>query len=196
MTDPCNATAPPANPHLPFRARLRPAAGPAHGPAMPHSNRFDRLAPSATAVNLHLLLCIVEPRDATVVVWPSRRLRVNRQRSRAFAVTVGPERLRAGRSSRPDRLQRRPGVADRVQQPAVNGTNAMAWRSRSGVALRNVHLRAPQSVDYVPSGSDVGPAVRGGQRITDAPDAWCPSRPTSARWRHREPDAAAWRHVW
>lgn len=38
-----------------------------------------------------------------------------------------------------------------TQEPAVNGVNANAgW-----VALRNVHLRAPQTTDYVEPGSDV-----------------------------------------
>lgn len=42
-----------------------------------------------------------------------------------------------------------------TQQPAVNGTLAFVGDSTSGIALRNVHLRAPQSSDYVRPGSDV-----------------------------------------
>jgi copper(I)-binding protein len=42
-----------------------------------------------------------------------------------------------------------------VQEPAVNGTTGLAGNSTSGVALRNVHLRAPQSSDYVQPGSSV-----------------------------------------
>jgi len=49
----------------------------------------------------------------------------------------------------------RPGQLSQtaVQEPAVNGTNAVAGDPVTGVVLRNIHLRAPQSVDYVPSGS-------------------------------------------
>ena len=41
-----------------------------------------------------------------------------------------------------------------MQQPAVNGTGASVG-DRLGIALRNVHLRAPQTGDYVQPGSDV-----------------------------------------
>lgn len=40
------------------------------------------------------------------------------------------------------------------QQPAVNGTLAWVGDPTSGIALRNVHLRAPQTSDYVRPGSD------------------------------------------
>ena len=39
------------------------------------------------------------------------------------------------------------------QQPAVNGTLAWVGDPTSGIALRNVHLRAPQTNDYVRPGS-------------------------------------------
>jgi copper(I)-binding protein len=42
-----------------------------------------------------------------------------------------------------------------TQQPAVNGTLAWVGDSTSGIALRNLHLRAPQTSDYVRPGSDV-----------------------------------------
>lgn len=38
-----------------------------------------------------------------------------------------------------------------VQEPAVNGVNAQA----GDIALRNVHLRAPQQSDYIEPGSEV-----------------------------------------
>jgi copper(I)-binding protein len=41
------------------------------------------------------------------------------------------------------------------QQPAVNGTLAWVGDPTSGIALRNVHLRAPQTSDYVRPGGDV-----------------------------------------
>src|SRR5436190_1454604 len=41
------------------------------------------------------------------------------------------------------------------QQPAVNGTLTWVGDPTSGIALRNVHLRAPQTSDYVRPGGDV-----------------------------------------
>ncbi|MEU0495106.1 hypothetical protein [Mycobacterium sp. NPDC006124] len=38
------------------------------------------------------------------------------------------------------------------QQPAVNGTLAWVGDPTSGIALRNVHLRAPQTTDFVRPG--------------------------------------------
>lgn len=40
------------------------------------------------------------------------------------------------------------------QQPAVNGTLAWVGDPTSGIALRNLHLRAPQTNDYVPPGTN------------------------------------------
>jgi copper(I)-binding protein len=42
-----------------------------------------------------------------------------------------------------------------TQQPAVNGALAWVGDPTSGIALRNLHLRAPQTSDYVRPGSDV-----------------------------------------
>ncbi|KAA0085780.1 hypothetical protein CIW52_07940 [Mycolicibacterium sp. P9-64] len=78
---------------------------------------------------------------------------MNRQRSRAFAVTSGLSACglavvvvltgcSAGQVSQ-----------TAIQEPAVNGTNVVAGDPTSGVALRNVHLRAPQTSDYVQPGS-------------------------------------------
>jgi len=41
-----------------------------------------------------------------------------------------------------------------TQQPAVNGTLAWVGDPTSGIALRNVHLRAPQTADYVRPGDE------------------------------------------
>lgn len=41
------------------------------------------------------------------------------------------------------------------QQPAVNGTLTWVGDPTSGIALRNLHLRAPQTADYVQPGGDV-----------------------------------------
>jgi copper(I)-binding protein len=40
-----------------------------------------------------------------------------------------------------------------IQQPAVNGTNVWVGEANYGIALRNVHLNAPQTTDYVQPGS-------------------------------------------
>lgn len=42
-----------------------------------------------------------------------------------------------------------------TQHPAVNGNNARVGDSTTGIALRNVHLRASQTSDSVKPGSDV-----------------------------------------
>ncbi|HYO00747.1 MAG TPA: hypothetical protein VET27_02125 [Mycobacterium sp.] len=41
------------------------------------------------------------------------------------------------------------------QAPAVNGTLTWVGDPSSGIALRNIHLRATQTADYVQPGSDV-----------------------------------------
>ncbi len=41
------------------------------------------------------------------------------------------------------------------QQPAVNGTLTWVGDPTTGIALRNLHLRAPQTSDYVQPGSNV-----------------------------------------
>jgi hypothetical protein len=78
---------------------------------------------------------------------------VNRQRSRAFAVTTGLSACGLAAAFVLTGCSAGQVTQTSVQEPAVNGTNAVAGDPVSGVALRNVHLRAPQSVDYVPSGS-------------------------------------------
>jgi copper(I)-binding protein len=41
-----------------------------------------------------------------------------------------------------------------IQQPAVNGTLTWVGGPTSGIALRNVHVRAPQTSDYVRPGGN------------------------------------------
>jgi hypothetical protein len=78
---------------------------------------------------------------------------VNRQRSRAFAVTSGLSACGLAAAVVLTGCGAGQVSQTSVQEPAVNGTNAIAGDPVSGVALRNVHLRAPQNVDYVPTGS-------------------------------------------
>ena len=42
-----------------------------------------------------------------------------------------------------------------TQQPSVNGTLTWVGDPTSGIALRNLHMRAPQTSDYVRPGGDV-----------------------------------------
>ncbi len=78
---------------------------------------------------------------------------MNRQRSRAFAVTSGLSACGLAAAVVLTGCGAGQLSQTAVQEPAVNGTNAVAGDPVTGVALRNIHLRAPQSVDYVPSGS-------------------------------------------
>lgn len=78
---------------------------------------------------------------------------MNRQRSRAFAVTSGLSACGLAAAVVLTGCGAGQLSQTAVQEPAVNGTNAVAGDPVTGVVLRNIHLRAPQSVDYVPSGS-------------------------------------------
>jgi hypothetical protein len=80
---------------------------------------------------------------------------VNRQRSRAFAVTSGLSACGLAVAVVLTGCSAGQVSQTAVQEPAVNGTNAVAGNPMSGVALRNVHLRAPQTSDYVRPGSKV-----------------------------------------
>src|SRR5690242_1493881 len=93
---------------------------------------------SATAVNSHLLLCIVEQVGRAGGIW------VNRFKSRRSAVTVALAAcgLAVATLSGCSAGQLAQTAA---QQAAVNGTAATV----GNVTLRNVHLRAPQTGDYV-----------------------------------------------
>jgi copper(I)-binding protein len=80
---------------------------------------------------------------------------VNRQRSRAFAVTSGLSACGLAVAVVLTGCSAGQVSQTAIQEPAVNGSNAVAGDPLSGVALRNVHLRAPQTVDYVRPGSKV-----------------------------------------
>lgn len=80
---------------------------------------------------------------------------MNRQRSRAFAVTAGLSACGLAAAVVLTGCSSGQVSQTAMQQPAVNGTNAVAGDPTSGVALRNVHLRAAQTADYVRPGSKV-----------------------------------------
>src|ERR1700760_2975767 len=111
--------------------------------------------PSATADHHHLLLCIVEPvgvfsePHATDVTGASpaeqEALRVNRFESRRSAVTVALAVCGLAAAAALSGCSAGQISQTSTQQAAVNGTAATA----GNITLRNVHLRAPQSTDYV-----------------------------------------------
>jgi hypothetical protein len=78
---------------------------------------------------------------------------VNRQRSRAFAVTSGLSACGLAVAVVLTGCSAGQVSQTAIQEPAVNGTNVIAGDPMSGVALRNIHLRAPQTADYVHPGS-------------------------------------------
>jgi hypothetical protein len=78
---------------------------------------------------------------------------VNRQRSRAFTVTSGLSACGLAAAVVLTGCSAGQVSQTAIQEPAVNGTNAVAGDPVTGVALRNVHLRAPQTSDYVRPGS-------------------------------------------
>jgi hypothetical protein len=80
---------------------------------------------------------------------------VIRNRTRAFSVTSGLTACGLAAAVILTGCSAGQVTQTSVQEPAVNGTTGLAGNSTSGVALRNVHLRAPQSSDYVRPGSSV-----------------------------------------
>jgi copper(I)-binding protein len=56
------------------------------------------------------------------------------------------------------------------QQPAVNGTLTWVGDPTTGIALRNVHLRAPQTGDYVQPGSEAELLFVAVNESADKPD--------------------------
>jgi copper(I)-binding protein len=100
---------------------------------------------SATAVNRHLLLCIVEQ------VGRAGGIRVNRIESRSSAVTMAL--AACGLAAAVTLSGCGAGQISQTagQEAAVNGTSATA----GNVTLRNVHLRADQKTDYVQPGDEV-----------------------------------------
>jgi hypothetical protein len=80
---------------------------------------------------------------------------VIRNRTRAFSVTSGLTACGLAAAVILTGCSAGQVTQTSVQEPAVNGTTGFAGTSTSGVALRNVHLRAPQSSDYVRPGNSV-----------------------------------------
>ncbi|HEV7421736.1 MAG TPA: hypothetical protein VGO30_18090, partial [Mycobacterium sp.] len=80
---------------------------------------------------------------------------MNRQRSRAFAVVSGLSACGLAAAVVLTGCSAGQVSQTAIQEPAVNGTNTWAGDPTSGVALRNVHLRAAQNSDYVRPGSTV-----------------------------------------
>jgi copper(I)-binding protein len=76
---------------------------------------------------------------------------VNRSTSRTRAVTVAAAACALAASAALAGCSAGQISQTATQQAAVNGTAATAWP----ITLRNVHLRAPQTADYVQPGSDV-----------------------------------------
>jgi copper(I)-binding protein len=107
--------------------------------------RIDGLATSATAAIRHLLLCIVEQVGRAGGFW------VNRSTSRSSTITVALAACGLAVAATLTGCSAGQLAQTSSQQAAVNGTAATAGT----VTLRNVHLRAPQTSDYVQPGSDV-----------------------------------------
>ena len=66
-----------------------------------------------------------------------------------------------------------------TQEPAVNGTSGTVGT----VALRNIHLRAAQTTDYVQPGRDVELIFAPSTTRLTSTTSWSRSPPTSARCR-------------
>jgi hypothetical protein len=80
---------------------------------------------------------------------------VNRFRSRSSAVTLGLAACGLALVTGLTGCSAGQLTQTSVQQPGINGTAAIAGNAESGIALRNIHLRANQTTDYVRPGSDV-----------------------------------------
>ena len=80
---------------------------------------------------------------------------MNRFRSRSAAVTSGLAACGLALVTALSGCSAGQITQTSVQEPAVNGTAAIAGDPTSGVALRNIHLRVDQTGDYVQPGADV-----------------------------------------
>jgi copper(I)-binding protein len=80
---------------------------------------------------------------------------VNRSRSRSSAVTSGVAALGVAATVLLSGCGAGQISQTAMQQPAINGTNVWVGQPTYGIALRNLHLRAPQTADYVEPGTDV-----------------------------------------
>lgn len=79
---------------------------------------------------------------------------MNRSRSRSSAVTSGVAALGVAATVLLSGCGAGQISQTAMQQPAINGTNVWVGQPTYGIALRNLHLRAPQTTDYVEPGTD------------------------------------------
>jgi copper(I)-binding protein len=91
---------------------------------------------------------------------------VNRSTSRTRAVTVAVAACALAASAALAGCSAGQISQTATQQAAVNGTAATVWP----ITLRNVHLRAPQTSDYVQPGSDVELLFVATNESPDTPD--------------------------
>jgi hypothetical protein len=87
--------------------------------------------------------------------WPEQEASVNRPRSRTFAVTSAVAACGLAATVVLSGCSAGQVSQTATQHPAVNGNNAWVGEPNYGIALRNVHLLAPQTGDYVQPGSPV-----------------------------------------
>ena len=80
---------------------------------------------------------------------------MNRPRSRTFAVTSAVAACGLAATVVLSGCSAGQVSQTAMQHPAVNGNNAWVGEENYGVALRNLHLRAEQTSDYVQPGSSV-----------------------------------------
>jgi copper(I)-binding protein len=80
---------------------------------------------------------------------------VNRIKSRSSAVTMGLAACSLALVTALSGCSAGQLTQTSVQEPGINGTRAIAGDATSGIALRNIHVRATQSADYVQPGTDV-----------------------------------------
>lgn len=78
---------------------------------------------------------------------------MNRSRSRTFAVTSGFAACGVAATVLLSGCSAGQVSQTAMQMPAVNGTTASVGDPTYGIALRNLHLRAPQNTDFVRPGS-------------------------------------------
>lgn len=93
--------------------------------------------------------------DVTVVMSAKQEAPVNRFKSRSSAITMGMAACGLALVTALSGCSAGQISQTSVQEPGINGTAAIAGGATSGIALRNIHLRAGQSADYVQPGTDV-----------------------------------------
>lgn len=85
--------------------------------------------------------------------WPEQEASVIRPRSRTSAVTSAVAACGLAATVVLSGCSAGQVSQTAIQHPAVNGNNAWVGEENYGIALRNVHLNAPQTADYVQPGS-------------------------------------------